>query len=109
MTTQEIPTDTTLEFDTTLAENFPVTGEGTPATLGLLPGSETESPFAEAIRGELDADGEQSQAIAEAFESLRDEDVDMTLAELITEMLSPQPRCHYGPLASIRLAPRCAG
>jgi hypothetical protein len=83
--TQETPTGMTLEFETPFAESFPVAGEGTPTALGLLSWTEAESPFAETIGGELEADGAHSQIIAEAFENIRDEAFDEALAELITE------------------------
>jgi hypothetical protein len=82
--TQETP-PTTPELETPFAETMPATAEATVPALGFLPWTETTSPFAETIGGELEPEGEQSQIIAEAFENLQDESFDEALAELIVE------------------------
>jgi hypothetical protein len=84
VTQEETPISTTLELETPFAESMPAAAEGT-AALGFLPWTEATSPFAETIGGELEGEGEQSQIIAEAFETLRDESFDEALAELIAE------------------------
>src|SRR5262249_52016108 len=51
----------------------------------FLPWTEAASPFAEAGLSGLEAEGEHAELVAEAFESLRDEQFDEALAELIAE------------------------
>jgi hypothetical protein len=72
------------EVETPFAEALPA-AEGEPASLGFLPWTETMSPFAEGMTGELEAEGETAEIVAEAFESLQDESFAEALAELISE------------------------
>jgi hypothetical protein len=74
----------TLELETPFAESFPA-GEGAPAALGFMPWTETTSPFAETIGGELQTDSEHDEIVAEAFENIRDELFDEAVGELIAE------------------------
>jgi hypothetical protein len=83
--TQETSPGSALEFETPFAETMPAVAESAVPSLGFLPWTEAVSPFAETVGGELEPEGEQSQIIAEAFENLRDESFDESLAELIAE------------------------
>lgn len=71
------------EVETPFAESTATT-ESAPATLGFLPWTEVTTPFAETL-AEAEAEGEAGEIIAEAFESIRDEQFDEALAELIAE------------------------
>ncbi|MGH1562828.1 hypothetical protein [Mumia sp. DW29H23] len=73
-----------LEVETPFSEQTPGT-EAPPATLGFLPWTEVTTPFAELLTEDLDGGGEAGELIAEAFESIRDEQFDEALAELIAE------------------------
>lgn len=53
--------------------------------LGFLPWTETTTPFAELPFGSSEWGGESGEAVAKAFEALRDEQFDETLAELVAE------------------------
>ncbi|WP_370619466.1 hypothetical protein [Mumia sp. Pv 4-285] len=72
------------EVETPFSEHA-VSTETPPSTLGFLPWTEVTTPFAEMFTGELEGDGEVGEIIAEAFESIRDEQFDEALAELIAE------------------------
>jgi hypothetical protein len=82
---QDMPSSTTMELETPFAESFPASAEGTGAALGLLPWTEAASPFAETLGSQAGSDSQESQIVAEAFETLRDEAFDGALAELIAE------------------------
>jgi hypothetical protein len=74
------------ELETPFAESLSEAAEeAEPGVLGLLPWTESMSPFAEAIGGELEAEGPAGEVITEAFESLEDESFAEALAELIGE------------------------
>ena len=83
MTVTQQATPVTLELETPFAEAQPM-GESVPEALGFLPWTEGESPFSEAW-GEVEFEGEQDELVVEAFESIRDEPFDETLAELVAE------------------------
>ncbi|MFD1826739.1 MULTISPECIES: hypothetical protein [Mumia] len=72
------------EVETPFSEGA-VGTETPPATLGFMPWTEVTTPFAEAFGMEDEGDGEAGELIAEAFESIRDEQFDEALAELIAE------------------------
>lgn len=72
------------EVETPFAEALPA-AEGEPASLGFLSWTETVLPFAEGTAGGLEAEGETAEIVAEAFESLQDESFAEALAELISE------------------------
>lgn len=72
------------EVETPFAEDA-TTLETLPSTLGFLPWTEVTTPFAELLTGEAEGDGETAEVIAEAFESIHDEQFDEALAELIAE------------------------
>ena len=85
MTVTQGTTVLAAELETPFAEAVP-TPEGQPEALGFLPWTETESPFSESSFGEsFEAEGEQAQVVAEAFEAIRDEAFDEALAELVGE------------------------
>jgi len=72
-----------LEVETPFSES--VSPEVPAATLGFLPWTEVTTPFAELLAEDLDGEGEAGEIVAEAFESIRDEQFDEALAELIAE------------------------
>ncbi|MFC6149888.1 MULTISPECIES: hypothetical protein [Mumia] len=73
-----------LEVETPFSEQS-VSTETPPATLGFLPWTEVTTPFAELLSEDFDGEGEVGEIVAEAFESIRDEQFDEALAELIAE------------------------
>lgn len=59
--------------------------EGGPDPVGLLPWTETPSPFADRGFAGMEAEDEQAEVFLETFEELRDELFDEALAELVAE------------------------
>ena len=59
--------------------------EGGPESVGLLPWTETPSPFADRGAVGLEFEDEQTELLLETFDELRDESFDAALAQLVAE------------------------
>lgn len=70
--------------ETPFAETGPF-GESTPESVGLLPWTESPSPFSERDLAGFEREDEQTELFLETFEDLRDESFDEALAELVAE------------------------
>ena len=68
-----------------LRRELPGLGRRNRRRAGVLPWTEAASPFAETLGSQAGFDSQESQIVAEAFETLRDEAFDGALAELIAE------------------------
>lgn len=84
MTMTEATTESFQTLETPFAEATPQS-ESTPPALGFMAWTEAASPFAEAAGVGFEMEDEQMALLAEAFESLRDEQFDEALAELVNE------------------------
>lgn len=70
--------------ETPFAEQSPVEETG-PESLGLMPWTETASPFGEGGGASFELEDEETELFLETFEDLRDESFDEALAELVAE------------------------
>ena len=74
----------TAQTETPFADHE-VHDEGGPESVGLLPWTETPSPFADRGAVGLEFEDEQTELLLETFDELRDESFDAALAELVAE------------------------
>ncbi|QIM22527.1 hypothetical protein G7075_17635 [Phycicoccus sp. HDW14] len=70
--------------ETPFAETGPF-GESIPESVGLLPWTESPSPFSERDLAGFEREDEQTELFLDTFEELRDESFDEALAELVAE------------------------